>query len=61
MGRRNKNQNDDKKAILPQLPKGQESDGVYVEYFSELADYDDHESIERMNAADARARARKNK
>jgi hypothetical protein len=52
----NKKRDDDlfKKAL-------QETDGVYEEYSSELADGDDLEAQKRAEAADKRAQTRSNK
>ena len=42
----------------PPIPKHLESDGIDVEYSSELADHDDVEAQARANAADRRAHER---
>ena len=60
MGRNNIHHNRDKnKQKLPQVPKNLKSDGLDVEYSSELADQEDIEAQARANAADHRAHNRR--
>ncbi|MED1204984.1 YfhD family protein [Heyndrickxia acidicola] len=47
------------KRSLPQVPKNLKSDGRDVEYSQELADHDDLEAQARSEAADKRAKKRK--
>lgn len=58
MGRNHIHKNRDKnKQKLPQVPDAlKETDGVYEEYSTELADADDREAQERAKAADNRAK-----
>lgn len=59
MGRNHIHKNRDKnKQKLPQVPDAlkRETDGVYEEYSSELADADDREAQERAKAADNRVK-----
>ncbi|MGE7767460.1 YfhD family protein [Peribacillus sp. NPDC096540] len=59
MGRNNIHHNQDKNAQkLPQVPKNLKSDGLDVEYSSELADQQDIEAQARANAATRRAHNR---
>ncbi|MET3322061.1 YfhD family protein [Peribacillus butanolivorans] len=57
MGRNNNQDNNAQK--LPQVPKNLKSDGLDVEYSSELADQQDIEAQARSNAANRRAHNRK--
>ncbi|MBK5444898.1 MULTISPECIES: YfhD family protein [unclassified Peribacillus] len=57
MGRNNNRDNNVQK--LPQVPKNLKSDGLDVEYSSELADQQDIEAQARSNAANRRAHNRK--
>lgn len=60
MGRNNIHHNRDKnKQKLPQVPKNLKSDGLDVEYSSELADQEDIVAQARANAADRRAHNRR--
>ncbi|MGE6258225.1 YfhD family protein [Heyndrickxia sporothermodurans] len=60
MGRAHKQKARDKnKAKLPQVPKNLKSDGIDVEYSSELADQADLEAQERSNAAKQRAKTKR--
>nr|WGD63296.1 YfhD family protein [Bacillus subtilis]WGD70927.1 YfhD family protein [Bacillus subtilis]WGD76491.1 YfhD family protein [Bacillus subtilis] len=59
MGRNHIHKNRDKnKQKLPQVPDAlkRETDGVYEEYSTELADADDREAQERAKATDNRAK-----
>ena len=57
MGRNNNRDNNAQK--LPQVTKNPKSDGLDVEYSSELADQQDIEAQARSNAASRRAHNRK--
>ncbi|AXN39576.1 YfhD family protein [Peribacillus butanolivorans] len=57
MGRNNNRDNNAQK--LPQVPKNLKSDGLDVEYSSELADQQDIEAQARSNAASRRANNRR--
>lgn len=60
MGRSHGHKTRDKnKASLPQVPKNMKSDGMDVEYSSELADQADLEAQARANAANQRVKNRK--
>ncbi|GIN88285.1 hypothetical protein J6TS2_46710 [Heyndrickxia sporothermodurans] len=60
MGRAHKQKARDKnKAKLPQVPKNLKSDGIDVEYSSELADQADLEAQERSNTAKQRAKTKR--
>jgi len=62
MGRAHGHKNRDKNtAKLPQVPKNMKSDGIDVEFSSELADQDDLEAQARSDAADARQKKRQKK
>lgn len=62
MGRAHKQKTRDKnKAKLPQVPKNLKSDGLDVEYSSELADQADLEAQARSNAANQRVQNKKRK
>jgi hypothetical protein len=62
MGRNSINKNRDKNnQKLPQVPAEMKHDGLDVEFSQELADQNDLEAQKRSDAADMRAKKRKQK
>ncbi|PLR95390.1 YfhD family protein [Bacillus sp. T33-2] len=60
MPRSRGHQNRDKNtANLPQVPGNMKTDGLDVEFDRDLADHEDLEAMARSNAADERARQRR--